>query len=1511
MIPTTGLSLANPAGLWLAGLAVPIVLLHVLRPRRARHEVRSVLLWRQVSSPVAAASPWQRLVPSVLLILQLLAVLLLAVAVARPVRAEPTPLAAHTVFVVDASASMGAREGAEARVDLAARTARELFDDLPEGGVASVVEAGTTARVTLTSSADPAAFTAAIEAVEAGEGDADFAGAFTLARSLETPGVPVGFVLLSDGGLDAVDQRQIPAGTRYEPVGEETTNRAIRGLTVDARGSGLHVVATVAHTGGPPATQTVRLDVDGRTEHTAVVELAAAAVVELAADVPAGTRVEAFLEGEDGLDLDDHAYASAPPVEDLVVAVVGEPDPFLDVLLSSLPGVTATTVTAVAAAPEADVAVLNQVPVPEGIDIPYWAIAPPSGTTGVTVTGETERPAVALVDNRDPLLDGIDLSELAVATSQEVEGPLATELVGSETTPLLLRGEDDGVPFLYQTFAVDQSNLPVQVGFPILGDRILRELGGPDVVGQSLTVGDQLPADVARGATLRRPGGAVVERPPGSGAPVADRAGFWEVTIGADDPILLAVNPDPDESELAVAPSLPIDEPAASGSGAVDLAETERSLLPWVVAPLLLLLVIETWASRRRLGVSPRQWHLALAGRVIIAALLVAALVNPTVDRPSDRVATVFVLDASDSLGDGGRTEALSWIEDAAADQPGGTLAGLAVFGGDAQLETSMRSSLPVTRPAVRIDPSRTDLAGALRLAAAVLPTDARRRIVLVSDGRATQGDVASEAQRLEGDGIVVEFHAVGRSGGSDVAVSDLHVPNRAREGEQITVTAVVESTGAGPAQVDLLRGATRVDTRLVDLERGTNEITFTDVAEGSGVARYQVRVRAGSDTITENNIGFGATQIEGPATVLLVEGRPGGAATLAAGLEAAGIVVDVVAATAIPPVDELASVASTVLVDVDARTFAPEHLEALVAATRDLGRGLVTVGGTQSYGLGGYRGSDLEALLPVESEILDPQRRQSVAEVLAIDTSGSMGACHCAEGNNGVIDGNSMLEGGVNKTDISRAGAARAIESLSEIDEVGVLAVDSRERWIIDLQQLPTEEVVTSGLRELVPTGNFTNLSRSLQTSAEALRRSDASLKHIILFTDGFTDPSQLAGLEEDAAALLEEGITVSVVATGEGAARELGAIAEAGGGRFYPGRDLKEVPEIIADEAVLASRDFIQEGRFVPQVTSSADPVAGLTEAPPILGYVATTARPLATTHLRVGEEADPLLASWQVGLGRVTSWTSDLDRWGQHWADWAGFVDFWAGVVKDTYPIGEDTGAIRASVDGDVLQVDVEATDTFADGATGVARVVRPGGEVIEVPLTRAEGNRFTGQAEVTAAGSYAVGVTIGTEDAVVLAGTALATRSYSAEYLPGEIDLDTLQSISARTGGRGPIEPVEAFDSEGLTAGTRRVPLTGWLLLAAAVCWPIAVALSRLSLRGATVTASARTVGGRLARRVRARLPSRPGEDLVDQASSSPTVTGGAAGDPPPPERPASTIGSLLESQRERRGRREDG
>ena len=1433
---------ANPAGLWLLLFAVPVLALHVLRPQRRRTMVSSTLLWQRAERPVSAAQPWQRLRPSWLLLAQLLIVGALAIAVARPVRLGGAALARHTVFVIDTSGSMDAADGAPTRLDAAKVRATQLRDQLPGGGIASIVTAGLTPRVLLSASPDRDAFVGALDAIGPATGAPDMADALTLAASMETPDAPVGFVLLSDGGLTEPERKLLPAGTRYERVGETATNRAITQLAVESRSGGLTAHVTVRSTGGARSTEKLRIDVDGRTAWIESLTLEPAQTLQRSIDVPAGDRVEAFLEGEDLLAADNHAFAPGAARPTTKVLVAGPADPYLDRLLAVVPGVSVDRVAASKSADGYDVAVFDQVAVPATPGAPFIAIAPPGGAPGVTVSGVAEQPPLTLVATDDPLLQGLDLSGVGVARAQALSATGDRVLLGSETTPLVITGTRQGRQFAYFGFALADSNLPVQVAYPLFFDRLLSQLSGAVAAVRDLRVGDALPVDGAIVTQVQAPGGTRYETAAGAAAPRADRPGFWTIRAENRPDRTVAVNAP--ERESALAPVAAIDtgtRPTRPGERPV---RRETSLLRYVAIMAIALLATEFLLGRRRRGVARWQWRLATGLRAAVGLLLLLALLAPSVDRPRGAVATMFLVDGSDSMGGSGRDAAVRWVRDALAAKPRSARAGVAVFGGDARLELTMQQDPVFSSPSVKVDTTQTNLARALRLAAAVLPTDARRRIVIVSDGRATTGDTDQELARLKAAGIPVDVHVVESNVGGDVSVNRVDAVGSARPGETITVRATITSTTGGPARVQLQRDGTTVDERTIDTVVGDTPVAFDAIALAPGTERFQVTVSQAADSVAQNDSGFAAVQVLGPARVLVVEGSSTEGAPIAEALRAASIPVDTVGVRDLPGLDVLSGYASTVLVDVDAAALSSAQVSTLLAASRDLGKGLVAIGGQRAYELGGYRNSELEALLPVVSEVLDPKRKLDVAQVLAIDTSGSMAACHCAEGSsrgaNGMPIGGTMTGGGIDKTEISRAAAARTIQALDANDELGLLAFNTEQQWILPLAKLPTERVVTEGLGRLHPEGG-TDLHQPLLKAAEALKQSKARLKHVILFTDGFSSTESLDTLVQQATQLADEGITVSVLATGEVAYQELEKVAVAGRGRFYAGRDLNQVPQIMAQEAIIAARDVVVEGTLLPSITSNAAVVRNLDAAPPLLGYVATTAKPTATTHLKIGPEGDPLLASWQVGLGRATAWTSDAaTRWSKNWASWGGYVSFWSAVVRDTFPAaGSADGTVQVSVVGDRLKITVERSGTWGD-ATASARVTGPDLQGREVALARAGDDTFVGETDAGGAGAYAVGVAVDGPGGHLLDASALATQSYSAEYRAGPSDAAQMQALSDRTGGRGAIDPAEAFVAAGLEVGHRRVPLSGWFLLAAAILWPAAVALGLLALHGSALS-----------------------------------------------------------------------
>ena len=1420
------MSLLFPAGLLALALTIPIVVLHMLTPRRPPTRVSSLLHWDGLRHAITAAEPWQKLRWSLLFILQILAVVLFAIALARPAVLEEATLAEHTVFIVDASGSMSAIDGSPDRLAEAITEAKEMRRQLPDGGVASLVVASHRPLIVLEQSPSIEEFERAVDTLRTTAAATDWEATFALAESLLTPDRPTDVVLISDGQLDETAQRLAPLGTRYQPVGVADTNRAITGLDVEAVPGGLRALVTIESTGGPDATQDLRVDVDGATVATREVTIPSGGVIEEFFELPAGAIVAAFLDGQDLLAYDNQRYATAPSLGELRVRVFGDNTFFVDQLLASIPGIT----TEVAPGEEADLEVYVGVPVPPAPTIPFIAIDPAGGAPGVEVVGRIENPVPTLV-SPNPLLDDIDFSRIAIADSQMVEVTEGEVLLGAPDTPLIVAGDAAGVPFFYFTFDLERSNLPVDIAYPILGARMVGTLTGVAGEETSLTVGDPIPVGDT-GGTVVDPRGNRVVVAVGDSEPVADLSGFWAVrSEGEEEHRIVAVNPDTAESSLrpvSTLPGLPADPGGDDTVGATTVA---RSILPRVLGVLLVLLALELWVSWRKRGVSDRQWRWGLATRAGITVLIVLALVDPTFATTSNRVTTVFVVDVSSSVG-GAVDTARAWVESAIT-EAGDNHWAVVEFGEDARVGTPVGTS-PYRR-ARGVERDATNIARGLRLGEALLTGETRQRIVLVSDGRHNTGDLQAEVDRLKQLGVVVEVHTVAGETRTDAAVAGVTAPNTVSEGERFEAAVEVISTIGAELEVSLYDDSGLLDSRVVVVSPGRTEVVFSVEATAPGLQNLRATVRLAGDAVRENNEARTAVQVEGPDAVLVVEGTDGAGELIAEALTARGLNLDRVAIGGMPGLQELSTYRAVMLVNVPARDISETQMSALDAFVRDLGRGMVVVGGNRAYGLGGYRDTPLEALLPVDSEVEDEERKVDVAEVLLIDTSESMGACHCAPPNQ------EPIEGGVNKTDISKAAAIMAIDALGSGDEVGLLAFSGNTKWVIPLQELPSRETVEEGVSSLRPFGE-TRIVPALREAAAALLESDKSLKHIILFTDGFT--SELAGGEEFVGApsgesliaaaeeVAAQGITISVVATGEGAIVDLEEVARVGGGRFYPGRDLDEIPEIFVREARIASRTFINEGEFFPRVTSTAQAVRDLESSPPLLGYVATTAKPVAQVDLRVGESEDPLLASWRVGLGKVAAWTSDGgEKWAAQWAAWDGYADFWSTLVRDTFPLGGAEGeSLTATISDDLLTISLESAEPWPAGTETSARVSFPGGRSQEVRLERISDNLFQATVPARESGTYAVGVSI--DENTILSTTA--SRSFAAEFLPGSPDSALLEGISTATGGRGEILASQAFDAEGLEVGVTERSYRWWFLLAAALLWPVDVAMRRLRL-----------------------------------------------------------------------------
>ena len=843
-----------------------------------------------------------------------------------------------------------------------------------------------------------------------------------------------------------------------------------------------------------------------------------------------------------------------------------------------------------------------------------------------------------------------------------------------------------------------------------------------------------------------------------------------------------------------------------------------RLVAPWwllLLAPAIVVTVLVARHGRR--VVPPRQHRVAVAARLLGVGLLILALTQPLLVRESPQRSVLFLLDRSSSVTSEAQAAQDAYVQDAIDAAGARDLTAVAVFGRELRLDQALSETAAFDGVRTVVDATATDLATALRGAAAVLPTEGSRRIVVLTDAVETSGNARLSAQELADEGIAVDVIVLATGRSADALIQRVDAPVTARVGDRIPVRIDVASTTAGPAE--LIVSAGDAEVRLpVELVAGSNRFDVDLPAAASGVLRVGASIVAGFDQIHENDQGEALVRVLGPPRIAVVEGRVGEASDLSLALDAGGVSTETL--TAIPGPEELLAYDGVVLVNV----AAPSEAVAadLAAYVEDLGRGLVVIGGDQAYGLGGYQDTAFEELLPVTSNPDDLIRRQPVAQVLVIDTSGSMAACHC----DGVGEHDPAGAGGIVKTDIAKAGASLAISALQPTDRVGVLAFTSGTRWALDLAPVPNAADVTAALNTLSPQGD-TEIAPALREAMESLQEVPEEIRHIVLFTDGWGDDPDLLNVAQE---ISGQGITLSVLGTGEGTGETLRRMAALGGGAFYPGRDLEAVPEIFVEETLRVARPLVAEGSFLPALGAASQVTAGLTATPPLRGYVLVRPKTTSQIPLEIGP-GDPLLATWQRGLGRATVWTSDATtRWSANWIGWDGYIDFWGRVVRDVLPPSLDAPP-EVRFDGGALDIRFDA-DVPLD-AVAHATVRDASGEVVTVPLQRTAESTFRGRLPVAVEGAYWVAVQVEDADGTLASGSGGVVAGYADEFAFRQPDPLLASDLADATGGRvGPVA-AEVYDPAP-ARGAAESDLWPWLVGVALALFLLDVALRRLVL-----------------------------------------------------------------------------
>ena len=458
---------------------------------------------------------------------------------------------------------------------------------------------------------------------------------------------------------------------------------------------------------------------------------------------------------------------------------------------------------------------------------------------------------------------------------------------------------------------------------------------------------------------------------------------------------------------------------------------------------LLLLIPLSIWIALPRLRVRKRTvsnaYRLsvhtlsALIVRCTLLLCIILALAGLQSVRISNKLAVVFLIDVSDSVGAQGRDAATEYVRNAMRNMraDGTDQAAVVVFGANAQVERSMATIRDMAPLGAQVRSSATNVEEAIRIGLSLLPADAAKRVVLLSDGRQTVGDAQSAARLVRAVNARLDAVVLPSVQGPDAAIERIDAPQRASVGQIVPLQVIVRSNSNVRAQLTVFAGPDIVSQQSVNLVQGNNEFNLRVNATRAGFTAFRVQVNPETDIQPQNNALSSSVIVGGQPRVLLVSsGRPIAegsplteAEALKTALGATGITFDEVTPLAMPSeIQSLASYQSIVLLNVPARDLSLRSMYSLQSYVRDIGGGLVVIGGPNSYGVGGYFKTPLEETLPVEMTIKDPRRFPSVSIVIVMDKSGSMGA---QEG--GIVKMRLAAEAAANIADIALQRVHRA----------------------------------------------------------------------------------------------------------------------------------------------------------------------------------------------------------------------------------------------------------------------------------------------------------------------------------------------------------------------------------------------------------------------------------------------------------------------------------------------------
>ena len=804
--------------------------------------------------------------------------------------------------------------------------------------------------------------------------------------------------------------------------------------------------------------------------------------------------------------------------------------------------------------------------------------------------------------------------------------------------------------------------------------------------------------------------------------------------------------------------------------------------------------------------------------RAVIITILLIAMCNISINFKTKDSSTIFLLDLSHSMSNY-KDETKEFIKDAIEASPSNNKIGIVTFGENQEIEQFLTYSKSFSDIQTSPIANTTNIEEAINFSLNIFKDSEYKRIVLVTDGKENQGELLETSTNLRENKIDFQVYKIDGEQVEDVYIEDVEILDKVAIEEEFSVTANIKSNIKTKSKVSIYSGREKKSEKEIDIEKGDNTFLFKDIQYKGGFKPYKVVIEPENDGISYNNEYTTYTNIVSKPEILVIEGANGEGIGLEENLKTIGSSYTKINASAAPrSISELIEYKGIFLCNTHVDDLPKGFLDNIESYVKDYGGAVITTGGDNSYGLGGYKDSVFESILPVSSDKKGKNEIPEISLTLVLDRSSSM---------------LSSDQGSYSKISLAKEAAIRSLDNLRETDNIGVVTFNEEYSWAVPTQKVSNKEEVSDKINSIIAEGG-TSIYSALNEAYKKQKESSAKIKHIVLLTDGQDGMGQneYETLVND---IKGDKITLSTVSIGTDSNNQLLEwLSNNAGGRYYHSDIYTDVPRIFANEILISTGEYLINEEFTPKISANHEILNNVIKErkfPSLLGYVGTSIKGTAT-EVMSSHMDEPILAAWQYGIGRVVSFTSDVNgQWSKNLLAFDKTPQLFSNIISWTMIDYDDSGSLNIIQEGSNAKVEYE-TNNYEDNKKIKGAYTFEENTTAEFELKQVSPGKYEGRVPMNELGFYSFNITEELDGKTIASQLGGFAYQYSPEYKFQEPS-NSLLALVEDTEGKVINSVEDIYEVKSNKAYTKR-NLTNLLLIMAMLLFLFDICYRRLGL-----------------------------------------------------------------------------